>query len=244
MNRLDAYQLRSLGDLTGTLIEADGPIAVFGGHQCGLVPTDYLYCDHLVEQMLPIEMWGTEVLSVPLATRVGGDSFRTLVAQDNTTIVLDGPTPGSITLDAGEFVDVVIEGYNRITADGPILVAQLSNGTTFDNVVSDPFMMLLPTAQQFLSAYTFTTPSSGFNANFANVVALATDAAAGAVLLDGTPVPSSSFTALPGSSYAGAQVPIGLGTHGIEAPNPLGMYIYGYASFDSYGYSGGFSLAP
>ena len=244
LNQFDAYQLVASGDLTGTLIESDAPIAVFGGHQCGYVPSNYNYCDHLVEQMPPIDMWGTGAMTVPLATRSGGDYFRILASQDNTTVVIDGPVPSTWTLNAGQRLNRILDGNNSITADAPILVAQYSTGSDYDGAVADPFMMLLPPAQQFLRSYTFTTPSSGFPSNFVNVIALATDAAGGWVLLDGIPVGSGLFTPMPGALYSGAQVPVSLGAHTLEAPSPLGLYVYGYADYDSYGYSGGFSAAP
>ncbi len=244
LDRLDAYQLMAGGDLTGSLIESDAPIAVFGGNQCGQIPLYESYCDHLAEQTPPIELWGTEALSVPLATRSGGDTFRALAAQDNTTVVFDGPSPSSIVLNAGEYADVILDGNNRITADGPILVAQYSNGTGYDGAQGDPFMMLLPPANRFLDSYTFSTPLSLFANNYVNIVALTTDAFSGAVVLDGAPILAGYFTAMPGSPYAGAQVPISVGAHTLHAPNPLGLYVYGFANYNAYGYSGGFSAIP
>ena len=63
----------------------------------------------------------------------------------------------------------------------------------------------------------------------------------GSVLLDGAPLAAGSFTALAGTQYSTAHVPITVGSHTLIAPNPLGLYVYGYAAFDSYGYPGGFS---
>ncbi len=238
----DAYQLQSTGDLTGSLIESDRPIAVFGGNTCGNVPGPNTgFCDHLVEQIPPVTSWGAEALTVPLATRLFGDTFRIMAAQDGTTVNLDGPSSETFTLGAGEFEERILEGSYRITADAPVLVAQYSNGTDWDGVVSDPFMMLIPSAEQFVNAYTFATPGMGFDANYANVVALTSDAAANDVVLDGGAVPAGSFTPLAGTPYSAAQLPIAVGSHTLTAPNPLGLYVYGYASFDSYGYPGGFS---
>jgi len=104
-------------------------------------------------------------------------------------------------------------------------------------------MMLIPTATQFVRGYTFATPGMGFPDNFANIVALSSDASAGDVLLDGVSVAPGAFTELTGTVYSAAQISIAVGTHTLEAPNPLGLYVYGYADFDSYGYPGGFSIA-
>ena len=240
----DAYQLQSDGDLTGSLIESDRPVAVFGGNRCANVPNPgTAWCDHLVEQIPPVSTWGAEALTVPLATRTMGDTFRVLADRDGTTVQLDGASPDSVTLNAGEFAQWNLLGSYRITADGPILVSQYSNGTDWDGVTSDPFMMLIPSATQFIPAYTFATPGTGFPDNYANIVALTTDASAGNVELDGAPVPAENFTALTGTNYSAAQLPISVGSHTLEAPNPLGLYVYGFAVQDSYGYPGGFSSA-
>jgi hypothetical protein len=35
-------------------------------------------CDHLVEQLPPVNQWGRQFVTMPLATRSGGDTFRIL----------------------------------------------------------------------------------------------------------------------------------------------------------------------
>ena len=238
----EAYQLQSDGDLTGSLIESTRPISVYGGNRCANVPTQLTgFCDHVVEQIPPVSTWGTEALTVPLATRTMGDTFRIMADQNGTLVQLDGAAPESFTLNAGQFVERNLIGSYRITANAPVLVSQFSNGTQWDGITSDPFMMLIPSAAQFIRTYTFATPGTGFPENFANIVAPTADASAGRVRLDGAPVPAGSFTPLSGTTYSAAQVPISIGSHTLLAPNPVGLYVYGYAAFDSYGYPGGFS---
>jgi hypothetical protein len=245
LDRLDAYQLMATGDLTGSSVVSDKPIAVFGGNQCALIPAGEAYCDHLTEQTPPLELWAGQSLAIPLATRNGGDTFRVLVAQDNTNVLFYQPSGYTILpMNAGEYVDMIMEGNSSLSANGPILVAQYSNGTTYDGQLGDPSMMLLPWQGRFLDGYTFSTPTAGFVTNYVNIVAVSADAQAGSVLLDGMPVPAGSFTPMPGSPYDGAQVAISAGAHTLQAPNPLGMTVYGFGSFRSYGYSGGFSAIP
>ena len=242
LNPFDAYQLQSSGDLSGSLIEADRPIAVFAGNRCANIPTPTTgFCDHVVEQLTPVSTWGTQALTIPLATRTMGDTFRILADQNGTQVQLEGASPESFVLNAGEFAERSLIGSYRISSSAPILVSQFSNGSQFDNSTSDPFMMLIPSADRFIKSYTFATPATGFPTNFANIVALTTDVAAGDVRLDGAPIAASAFTPLPGGTFSGAQVPISVGTHNLTAPNPVGLYVYGYESFDSYGYPGGFS---
>ena len=102
-------------------------------------------------------------------------------------------------------------------------------------------MRVTQSSQQFLDSYTFATPGAGFGVNYANIVALTTDAMAGDVMLDGVPVPAEEFSVLTGTDFSATQAVISLGTHTVSAPNPAGLYVYGFATFDSYGYPGGFS---
>ncbi|MCB9570239.1 MAG: IgGFc-binding protein, partial [Myxococcales bacterium] len=48
----------ALRDLSGTLLRADQPIAVFAGAVCGEVPFGAGPCNHLFEAMIPLAYWG------------------------------------------------------------------------------------------------------------------------------------------------------------------------------------------
>ena len=76
LNKGDVYQIAgkkvqmSKEDLTGSTISSTKKIAVFSGHQCAYVPQNITACNHLVEQMPPIQAWGKHFyigrLKVPL----------------------------------------------------------------------------------------------------------------------------------------------------------------------------------
>lgn len=103
-------------------------------------------------------------------------------------------------------------------------------------------MVLVPPFEQFLTSYTVTTPATIFDINFINLVA--PNAAVGAIELDGTAVPANQFVAIGTSGFSGAQLAVARGSHTLAAPEPFGVTVYGFASFDSYGYTGGQSLSP
>ncbi len=229
------------GDLTGSIVSSDKPVAVFGGNECANVPgPTFAACDHLTEQQPPDTAWGSSFLTVPLKTRIGGDTVRILASDPGTVVSINGTAVA--TLGAGGAHTQIVNGSSEITASRPVLVAQYSNGTTFDNVTSDPFMMLVPPFEQFQTGYTVSTPNAGFVTNAANLVVPA--AAVGAVSVDGTAVPAAAYTAIGTSGFAGAQVNLTLGSHTITGPGtPFGAFVYGFDSFDSYGYPGGLAVA-
>ena len=243
LNQGQTYLLQNTdpapADLSGTLIQSSKPIAVFGGHQCANIPQGFIACDHIVEELPPTTEWGKNFVSMPLATRTGGDTFRVLASDDATTVKLNGATVA--TLNRGQLHEQIVSGPAQITADKPVLVMQYSNSSSFDGVTSDPFEMMIPPQEQFLAAYTVSTPASGFALNFINVVV--PNAAVGAIILDGSAIPAASFTAIGSSGFSGAQVPVDLGSHTLSGPLPFGVHSYGFSDFDSYGYPGGLSLS-
>jgi hypothetical protein len=245
LNQGQTYLLRNTNpfpsDLSGSIIMSDKPIAVFGSHRCANIPRGEVACDHIVEELPSTSAWGRNFVTVPLATRKMGDTFRFLASQNGTEVRVNGVLVA--TLNRGQFHERILTTSSQIIATKPILVAQYSNSSSFDDVTSDPFMMLIPPYEQFLGSYTITTPATGFSQNFVNVVA--PTAAVGTITLDGTPIPASAFSPIGSSGFSGAQRPISLGAHNLASPNlPFGVFVYGFDSFDSYGYPGGQSLAP
>lgn len=239
LNQGQTYQLRSTAtapaDLSGTLITSTAPIAVFGGHQCANIPAGAVACDHIVEQLPPTTTWGRAFVTMPLASRTAGDTFRVLASTNGTVVTLNGANVA--TLNRGQFHERIITVPSRITTNNPVLVAQYSNGTSFDGITSDPFEMLVPPFEQFLASYTVTTPATGFAINYINLVV--PNAAIGTVSIDGVPIPAAAFTAIAGTTFSGAQRSITVGTHNLVGAAPFGTFVYGFANADSYGYPGG-----
>lgn len=235
----ETYQLRGTEDapmdLTGTLIESDRPIAVFGGHQCANVPTnDQWFCDYLVEQLLPTKTWGRAFLTAPLATR-NGDTFRVLAGTDSTTVTVGGDLVA--TLNRGEHHQLTLKTGAVIVASAPVSVMQYANSSDFDGVTdADPFMIVVPQVQMFNTDHVVCTAPIDFAANYVNIIA--PNAAIGSLTLDGAVVPAAAFTAIGGTLFSYAQRPVSVGVHTISSPSPVGVAIYGWAEYDSYGYPG------
>jgi hypothetical protein len=242
LNQGQAYQLRTTNDapadLSGTSISSDKPIAVFGSHRCANVASSNLFfCDYLVEQLIPVGRWGTHFLSAPLATRTKGDTFRFLSAANNNRVYVNGALVA--TLDKGKFHQTSLINASEITADYPILVTQYANSADRDDLTNaDPFMVIIPHTSMYLSNFFIATAPIDFPTNYLNIIAPAAIASAGAVSLDGAPIPAASFNPIAASGYAYAQRLVPVGVHRIAAPAPISVVGYGWAEFDSYGWPG------
>jgi uncharacterized protein (TIGR02145 family) len=228
-------------DITGSEIESNYPVAVFGSVKTTLIPSFPCAADdHIVEQMFPIYSWGKNFVTVPTAGRDNsGDIYRILASEDNTDITIDGVMVA--TLDAREFYEATLLGYNSIHSSKPTLLAQYAKGQVCSGgLTGDPFMMLIPPREQFLTDYTVCTVA-GYTTHYINVVA--PDFALGTILLDGNPIPVGDFDPIPGTNFYGAQQEVVEGTHVLTSAYPFGIFSYGWNYADSYGYPGGASLS-
>jgi hypothetical protein len=112
------------GDLTGTLVEASGPVAVFGGHEATL--TAGVCCaDHIEEQVIPLSLWGKRYLVARSVPRwLEKDHVRILASNDQTHVTLTPPVAELKELQAGQFASFQTNQDVEISSDQPILVAQ------------------------------------------------------------------------------------------------------------------------
>jgi len=243
MNRGDTYFLLNTspdpGDLSGTSVSADKPVAVLGGHRCANVPGVFFACDHAVEQLPPISEWGTDFITLPLATRLNGDTFRVIAYQDGTIVAVNSDPVA--TLNRGQIWQQVLTGPVHIESSHPVLVAQYANSARFDGTTAsngDPFMMLVPPTDRFLSDYRLATPALDDTATtFVNVIVKTN--AVGSVQNDGVAISSALFQGIGTTGYSGAKVPVTGGTHRLTAPVPFGALVYGFSNFEGYGYLAG-----
>jgi len=235
LSKGETYQYQKVGSgnwLTGAYINSNKKVALLGGNLCTNIPQNQnVYaCDHVVEQILPINTWENEFITVPFATRKKGDTFRILASQDNTNIEVNGSTVTN--LNAGEYYETILKGSNHIKANNPILVAQYSNSSSYDGVTSDPFMTLVPAINQFDTEHIINTPS-GFT-DYVNIVVATTGI--NDVELDGLDIDASEFSVVTGTIYSSAQIQISGGKHTLISSEKMGILGYGYAEYDSYGY--------
>lgn len=251
LNSGETYQLANPAgaDMTGTVVSADKPVAVFGGHRCAEVPSNVGYCDYLVEQIPDITLWGSTYHTVPFSGRARY-TVRVMASQNGTTFT-SAPAGMVSTLNAGQFADVTLTGAAEFVSSSPVLVAQFIHSYADDTAgLGDPSMVLVtPTA--VTAAEMGVTNSifgvyglAGTGGALMNVV---TQTAALANLkLDNVIVSPALFTPLSSTSiYSVGTIPVAPGAHTLAGSVPYSalVYDYGIASNSvSYAYPVGATL--
>lgn len=257
LNRGDVYQVQSMnranlagqGDLTGSYITSNKPIAFFSGSLATTIPASSgtSAWDHLFEQIPPTRSWGREFYTVPLKSRQQ-DRYRVIASEDNTLFTIDDVEEKK--LNKGEVYEFVLSDTEtrKIYADKSIMVVQYSQSQTVDKDFTggdgDPFMIILSPVNQMVNDVTFVAYSSSqiTSKYFVNIICHTSQL--NNMLLDGDSI-GSKFQQFKHDNYSYAQIPIKQGPHRIQCLHPeLGFlaYVYGFGGVESYGYGVGFDL--
>jgi len=242
----DALELLSnVGDLTGSVVHADKPVAVIAGHYATNIPDNVSSQDHLEEQIFPLETLSNSYVATAPAVPLmpdGRESFvRVIAAQDQTTIDSDPPVTGlPVTLsEVGDFFELPQQvGDYHITADKKILVSQYMVGQNAGGDMGDPAMTLAVATDQYRTSYLFHAPAN-YEVSYVNITA----PTGATVTLDGTPI--STFTPVGTSGFGVARIVLdssGNGDHFAQSTDPFGITVYGYGHATSYWYPGGLDL--
>ena len=154
LNDLEVFQVQGDSDLSGTVVTSSKPVAVFSGDDCTMVPANTFPCNHLVEQIPPVSVWGKEFITNPTPDNLGGDEFHIIASKDNTDVNVDRQRKG--TLNKGDKYKISIP-WNKtslITTSNPSLVVQYTSG----NGSRSPSMSIVPPTQCSWNDYTVYVP--------------------------------------------------------------------------------------
>ncbi|XP_065913748.1 uncharacterized protein [Dysidea avara] len=161
INRLDIVYITASEagtDMTGTKVVANKAMSVFSGHECGSIPTVVAFCDFLVEQMLPTELWGEVYYFAPL---IGQDRYtiKIIAAENDTDCQLYcSTTQRNYSLDAGDYSIATLTNLDFcvIHSTKKILVVQFSN-YYLEDYEGGPMMTLVPPASHYTNIITSST---------------------------------------------------------------------------------------
>lgn len=175
LSRGQVLQISQRGGITGSPIQADKPVGIFGGAPCVFLPSDVPYCDLTQQQIPPFSQWGSEYALVPFAPRiesVTGKARETVAwtfvgAVDGTELTYEPAKPAGApdTLSAGRpvyFMTDEIVTVRSQDAKHPFYAAVQMTGSSFAGgapgggmTKGDPdFVNMVPT-DQYLDRYVF-----------------------------------------------------------------------------------------
>jgi len=229
------------GDLTGSQVRADRPIAVFAGHDCAFIPFEKFACDHMEESSLPAEVWGAEaVVSAPVLPGMGSPAptlIRVLALADGTEVRFEPAIHEPVLAGPALPIDLRVDKDVVVSATGPILVTQYMLGEQELGVgAGDPAMGTMPPTDHWRTSYEFLVPDT-YEDDYVNL----TTRLGATVHLDGEEI--LDWMQVGDSDYQVHRASLAPGPHSAHSEaDPFGLVAYGYADYTSYLYPGGLDL--
>ena len=185
MNKGDVLAISTInqgGDLSGSYVRADKPVAVLSGNQCANVPTNIRWCDYIVSSEPPLHTWGKVYHFPQLGERNQNAWMKIFAAEANATILRNGQIIDTIeTAKGGRSGVGYLEGQAMdgeqqpivFTSDKPISVKFFNPGQELDNLTTDPSSIQITPVDQYVNFVWFCSPGVAqlqFAENFISIV--------------------------------------------------------------------------
>lgn len=265
LNAGDYIQWQDSGDMSGSVITSDKPVAFTGGttYLCVSTATSVSGgCDSAHQMIPPVSALGFEYVAPPYATRFASGQpesirYRFVGAVNGTTLTYDPPVTGApAALAANQVVE--FESTVPFIAKSqdnmhPYYVAQYMGGciltgpSTTSDLGDEEFVNILPPAQWLSSYVFFTDPSYATT----NLVVVRKNPGSGfqdvTIDCEGTltgwqPIGSSGEYEITNVDIERDRVPHGSctnGRHSATSAAPFGLMVWGLDSAASYAYPAG-----
>jgi len=234
---------------------ADEGVCEYDGVKPCSTPLDcleYNTCcaDHLEQQMFPVKTWGKHYIAAHSFQRgAEKDIWRIIAAENNTQITTVPPQAVIPVLNSGEWFEFESAQDFEILATKPIMVGQFLaaeqapepnvNGIPQpgDAGTGDPAFMLGVPFEQYRKDYVFLAPDQ-YAFDYVNIVA----PTGAQVFLDGQELDVVDFEPIGTGVFSAIRLLIEDGAHSVNSDEKIGIIVYGYDQYVSYGYPGGLDL--
>jgi hypothetical protein len=169
LNKGQHLQILQPGELTGSPIESDKPIAVFGGSACMAVPAGKTDCDSAQQQIAPIRALGSSYAAVRYKDRRPGvpesPPYRLVGVVAGTKLAWEPAAPPGVPkmIGLGQVVEFTPNGDFTVKsqdADHPFYLGGYMTGSQgFDGVGDPEWVNIIPPAQYLDHYVLFTDPT-------------------------------------------------------------------------------------
>ncbi len=173
VNKGEYVQLTQFAPLSGSPIESDKPIGVFGGHQ--IMSIDRCCGDHGEQMLAPVSALGFQYVAAPHADRKPGTEprlYRIFGAVDGTQLTYDPPNIGPAVVNLGEYYEIRTPTPFVVSSQGDthpfsMFTYMTGSGELGEGGNGDPDFVRLVPPLQYLKRYVFfTDPTYPFTVPF------------------------------------------------------------------------------
>ena len=246
LKKFEALHISSSSDLSGTTVIASKPVAVISGSYLGYPSGSEGAADILESFLLPTNLWGMRYILSTLGTieKNKGDIFR-IFAYENDTVVKSAYW--TKVLSSGTYTELDLEANlaSFVNCNKPCQVVQYIRGELINGKNADPSMMVLPSVSQFHSYYVVVFP---FGSEYHDSVTLMVeDEYSNGLYVDGTKITSEGWKKINATKYVWKVLSFAghesVTIYHSSSAVKLGLLVFGWNNYVSYGYPGGLALS-
>ncbi|XP_071356988.1 IgGFc-binding protein-like [Trachinotus anak] len=239
LEAFETVQIQSQDNLSGTKVVSRLPVAVSSGHSC---VQKYTSCNHVYEQLLPVNSWGKEFIIAPLP-------YHKIFTYLHDSVFIQASQPTKMTMNVNGkvqsysmFAGQTLELYSRwphaiyLTSEKGIQVLFEFNGGPEDTqYYFDPFLITILPTNHFSTSYSLQGQGDFYN----NVIVVAQNKDLDTIKIDPKPHSANfNWQKVDGTDFSWAEMYYSTGTklYQISHPNsPFGVYTFGVAYANGYG---------
>lgn len=264
LNKGQVVQFLQDGDLSGSPIQSNKPVGLWGGNTCFNIETTDFACDSAHQQVPPIAAFGYVYAAVRHRDRGGAPEnvpWRIMGAVDGTMLsyLPSAPQGAPLTINSRQII--------KFNSPGPFIVKSqddkhpfyvgshmMGAGAPNSGGTGDPEWVNVIPPQQYLDKYIFMTDPTMSFTNIVLVRGKAKDSSYKDVKLDCQAGLVAGWQPIAGSDYQFTRVDLVAngqgqggcdnGLHEVKSDAPFGLTVWGWDVTVSYGYPGGASVLP
>ena len=250
---------KTMADLSGTVVQANQPVAVFSGVETTSAPGgvvdipkfggwqdgDTCCLDHLEDQMFPMEAVGKNYVipRSPVRSTSGyrePDVIRFVGVAEDAVVTTNLPAPyDTFTIKPGEVKTTWTQDNFVATSDKPVMIGQIliSNQYVDGPYIGDPSLTVMPPVEQFRKEYVILQPT-GWDKSY---IVIASPVGSSITLDNNSTASCTTEPAgtVEGLTYEARRCQLSPGVHRLSGDQAFGIVAYGYGSAGSYAFAGG-----
>jgi hypothetical protein len=153
-------------ELTGSAIQSNKPVGLWGGASCLNIDVGDVACDSAHQQIPPVQALGYEYVGVRYRNRVNGNEetppWRMVGAVNGTTLNWDPAPPqgAPLSINQGQVAEFKSAGPFRVKSQDEqhpfYMSAHMTGGSAYQDRGDPEFVNVIP-PQQYLKSYVFFT---------------------------------------------------------------------------------------
>ena len=199
LDRWEVFQFKSGGDITGTVVKADRPIAVFSGSLRSNSTNNV--CGNMAEMLLDTSLWGNYYVISPNPNRedayVSRDNLVVIGKESDTVISSYGSHVPKTTMSRGESISIHILTNEAVVIEvsKPAMVVRFVESDVEElNITFTSMDLILPPSYWMKDNFEFSAKSDG---NCSRTIAIVINSSDTSLAnLDGDPLDFVNWTSV------------------------------------------------